>query len=68
MNFPRGQYYSQTELVKTFQISIKGAKQLITDGLVDVVTKDVDLGEYSVKALYYPKDVVDKLTLKKRIS
>ncbi len=64
--FPRQLYYSQTEIVKQFSITVKGLKQLIADHQIPAVTKDVDLGEYAVKALYYLKEDIDKLGLTKR--
>ena len=64
--FPRDKYYSQTELTKVYKISVKGLKQLILDHQLPAVTKDVNLGEYAVKALYYLKEDINKLQLIKR--
>lgn len=65
--FPRNQYYSQTELVKTFQISSKKLKEAIVANNIPVIKKDIDLGEYSVKGLYVLKTDIAKLNLKPRI-
>ena len=66
MEFRRVNYYSQTEITKTFNISLKQLNKLITDNQITPVTKDVDLGLYSVKAKYYIKNDIDKLDLPKR--
>lgn len=65
--FDRHNYYTQTEVVKTFDINVKGLKQLILDHQIEVVTKDVDLGTYSVKAIYINKEDLVRLNLEKRI-
>lgn len=59
--FERDKYYSQTEAVKKFKVSIKSLKQLILDHQIEVVTKDVDLGLYSVKAIYINRVKLDNI-------
>lgn len=66
--FERSKYYSQTEIVSLFQISVKRLKELIADRQIKATEKDVDLGGYSVKALYYLREEIDKLNLIKKIS
>lgn len=57
----RQDYYSQTEIAKLLRISPKAVKELISAHQIPVVEKNVDLGMYSVKALYCSKNDVDAL-------
>lgn len=64
--FFRVQYYSQTEIVKTFQVSVKVLKARLINHQVLVVEKDVDQGEFRAKASYVLKEDIEKLKLQCR--
>lgn len=64
--FPREQYYSQTEIVKRYKVSVKKCKELIQAHNIPVLSKKIDLGGYFVDTIYVPKEAIDKLNLTKR--
>lgn len=64
--FNRGAYYSQTEVLKQFKISRKAYNKLIVDLQLPVVSKSINLGEFSVKTVYIEKEIIDKLNLQKK--
>lgn len=64
--FPREKYYSQTEIIKTYQISVKRFKELVQKHNIPVLSKNVNLGTYSVNTVYVLREDVEKLKLNKR--
>lgn len=62
----RSQYYSQTELLKTFKISLNKLNELVDKGTLQPKTQSVNLGTYSVVARYFDKVQVDTLRLERR--
>lgn len=64
--FARNTYYSQTQIIKQFKISAKQLKELLSSKNIPVISKSVDLGEYSVDAMYITKEAIDKLNLQLR--
>lgn len=65
-DFPRSEYYSQTEAIKKFKISVQTFKQLLVDNNIQVVSRRVNLGEFEVDTLYVRKTDIDQLNLQKR--
>jgi len=64
--FPRNKYYSQTEVVRLYNVSAKAYKQLLFDHQIDIVTRNINLGEFSVNTIYVLKEDVLKLGLQLR--
>ncbi len=62
----RSQYYSITDVVKTFKISRFKLQKLIDNKTLQPEVKQVDLGLYQVTAQYFDKASVDNLKLEKR--
>jgi hypothetical protein len=60
--FDRENYYSQTEILKTFKISAKKLNELLITNYVPVKTNLITYGNYySLTAKYYPKTDIDLL-------
>lgn len=62
----RSQYYSVTQIIKTFKISRSKLQKLIDDGKLQPMIKVVNLGLYSVTAQYFDTSAIDALRLEKR--
>jgi hypothetical protein len=65
-SFPHSQYYSQTEVVRKYRVSVKAFKQLLVDRNIQVVSREADLGDLKVKTVYVRKEDINKLKLEKR--
>ena len=63
MEFNRNNYYSQTDVVKKYRISIIKYKQLIQDNNIPIESFEADLGGYKVKTVYVSKEVIDALKI-----
>lgn len=62
----RDLYFSQTQVVKHYQVSVKQLKMLLDEHKVEVHHKEVNLGEYKVTAQYIMKEDIHKLNLQPR--
>ncbi len=66
----RNYYYSQTEVVKLFKVSINRFKQLIIENNISVVSHELMMGTllkpYTVTTIYILKDDVTKMNLEPR--
>lgn len=64
--FDRDSYLSQTQIVKRYQLNVKQFKQLIKDHNLQVIAKEIDLGEFKVITCYVKREDIDKLNLPTR--
>jgi hypothetical protein len=64
--FDRSKYYSQTEALKIFKISMARYKRCLLENNIPVVSHPVDLGGYLVDTKYVLKEDIEKLNLSKR--
>lgn len=62
--FIRNSYYSQTEAVKKFRITVKKYKEIIKD--MEQVNREIDLGGYTVTTIYIRKELIDALKIELR--
>lgn len=60
MNFPRENFYSQTDCIRLFKMSVKRFKAFVELNNIEPIKVSVDLGTYKTTALYYPKDIIEK--------
>lgn len=65
-HFKRADYYSQTDVVKLFKISVKAFKQAILANNITQVNIDINMGDYSMVTVYVAKEDIDKLNLELR--
>jgi hypothetical protein len=61
MLFERSKYYNQTDVYKKYKVSLKVLKSLLQP--LKVISREVDLGTYSVTAYYYLKQDIEDLHL-----
>ena len=61
--FKRSNYYSQTEVIKTYKISVKGYQQMIADHSFYVVSVPINQGDYTMMTIYVAKQDVESLNL-----
>ena len=66
MMFNRKLYYSQTDVVKRFKVSIKQFKQLLVENNIPQINKEINLGMFEVTTIYVLKSDIDKLNLEIR--
>ena len=59
--FERNKYYSQTEVLKKYKISLKQFRDLLKN--MNVIKKKIDLGNYEVITCYVLKEELESLDL-----
>ena len=64
--FPRNKYYSQTDVLKKYKINAKDYQDILQQKKIDIVSKDINLGEFNVKTIYVLKKDVEVLNLQLR--
>ncbi|RZK45966.1 MAG: hypothetical protein EOO97_00075 [Pedobacter sp.] len=64
--FNRGDYYSQTEVLKTYKVSSKRYQELLEEHGVEPIRRPVQMEGYEVNTLYVLKEDLEKLNLEKR--
>lgn len=64
--FDRDKYYSQTDVVKKFKISVKKYKELLKEKGFKVHTTHIDYVTYTIDTIYVLKSDIDSLGLELR--
>ena len=59
----RNKYYSQTEILKKYDIKLQAFTALVRDANIQAVDRPTSLGTYNVTAHYYAKEDIDNLRI-----